>query len=113
MLALVISAVVAVAVLGARNLYDDEILSLPIITSTPRAIIQFAAAADVHPPGMYLLAHLALRLLPSFRWMNLLPTATLYAGLCLFVLEFMPLFRRPVSQATFLLLATLHPQLLL
>ena len=110
---LALSALVAVAVLGARNLYDDEILSLPIIASAPRAIIRFAAAADVHPPGMYLLAHFALRLLPSFRWMNLIPMAVLYAGLCWFVLEFVPLFRRPVSQALFLLLATLHPQLLL
>lgn len=110
---LAVSALVAVTVLGSRNLYDDEILSLPIITSAPRAIIQFAAIADVHPPGMYLLAHLALRLLPSFRWMNLLPTAVLYTGLFLFVLEFIPLFRRPASQALFLLLATLHPQLLL
>lgn len=110
---LALSAIVAVAVLGARNLYDDEILSLPIITSAPRAIIRFAATSDVHPPGMYLLAHFALRLLPSFRWMNLIPMAVLYAGLCWFVLEFVPLFRRPVSQALFLLLATLHPQLLL
>jgi hypothetical protein len=113
LLALAISAIVAVAVLGARNLYDDEILSLPIITSAPRSIIRFAATADVHPPGMYLLARFALRLLPSFRWMNLIPTAVLYAGLAVFVLEFAPLFRRPASQALFLLLATLHPQLLL
>jgi hypothetical protein len=112
-LALAISAAVAVAVLGARNLYDDEILSLPIITSTPGAIIRFAATADVHPPGMYLLAHFALQLLPSFRWMNLIPTAALYAGLSVFILQFAPLFRRPTSQALFLLLGTLHPQLLL
>ena len=112
-LALAISAVVAAAVLGARNLYDDEILSLPIITSTPRAIIHFAATADVHPPGMYLLAHFAHRLLPSFRWMNLIPIAVLYLGLSIFVFEYLPLFRQPTSQALFLLLATLHPQLLL
>ena len=110
---LALSAIVAVAVLGARNLYDDEILSLPIITSAPLAIIRFAATSDVHPPGMYLLAHLALRLLPSFRWMNLIPMAVLYGGLWWFVVDFVPLFRRPVSQALFLLLATLHPQLLL
>jgi hypothetical protein len=112
-LALAISATVAIFVLGARNLFDDEILSLPIITSTPRAIIHFAATADVHPPGMYLLAHLALRLLPSFRWMNLIPTAVLYAGVSVFVLQVAPLFRRPTQQSVFLLLATLHPQLLL
>lgn len=112
-LALVVSAVIAVAVLGTRNLYDDEILSLPIITSTPRAIVHFASNADVHPPGMYLLAHFALRLLPSFRWMNLIPTAVLYTGVSIYVLEFASLFRRPTAMALFLLLATLHPQLLL
>lgn len=112
-LALAISTVVATAVLGARNLYDDEILSLSIITSTPHDIVNFAAKADVHPPGMYLLAHFALRVLPSFRWMNLIPTAVLYIGLSIFVFRIVPLFRQPTSQVLFLLLATLHPELLL
>lgn len=110
--ALVISFLVAIAVLGCRNLYDDELLSLPIITSTPHRIVHFANTADVHPAGMYLLAHFAHRLLPSFRWMNLAPAAVLYAGLVIFVLGFAPLFRRPEAQVAFLLLATLHPQLL-
>lgn len=110
---LAISAALAVAVLAARNLYDDEILSLPIISSTPRAIFRFAASSDVHPPGMYLLAHISLSLLPSYRWMNLIPTAIFYAGLCVFVINIAPLLRDTVSRVIFLLVATLHPQLLL
>jgi hypothetical protein len=111
--ALIISAVVAVAILASRNLYDDEIVSLPIITGTPRAIIRFAGTSDVHPPGMYLLGHVALRIIPSFRWMNLIPTAVFYAGLAAFVTCLAPIFRHAASRAVFLLLATLHPQLLL
>jgi len=110
-LALAISLLTAVAVLGTRNLYDDEVLSLPIITSTPQRIIHFANTADFHPAGMYLLAHVALHLIPSFRWMNLVPAAVLYAGLAVFVLGFAPLFRRREAWVAFLLLATLHPQL--
>lgn len=112
-LALIISAVVAVAILAARGLYDDELLSLPIITSTARAIIRFAGTSDVHPPGMYLLGHVALLMIPSFRWMNLIPTLVFYAGLAAFITSLAPLFRHAASRAVFLLLATLHPQLLL
>ena len=62
---------------------------------------------------MYLLAHLAYRILPSFRWMNLLPGLVLYAGLAVFLLAVTPLFTRFRAQLCLLLLATLHPQLLM
>jgi hypothetical protein len=62
---------------------------------------------------MYLLAHLAWRLLPSFRWMNLVPGIVLYIGLAIFLFQIVPLFARTRSQLCLLLLATLHPQLLL
>jgi hypothetical protein len=62
---------------------------------------------------MYLLAHLAYRLLPSYRWMDLVPTAVLYAGLAVFLISIVPLFVRTRARQTFLLFATLSPQLLM
>src|ERR1039458_5935098 len=64
-------------------------------------------------PGMYLLAHLAYRVVPSFRWMDLFPCLFVYAGLAIFLYQVTPLFARTRSQLCLLLLATLHPQLLL
>src|SRR5579871_751089 len=110
---LCISAVCAVATLAKRNLYDDEISSLYVVTGSVRSIVRFAYEEDVHPPGMYLLTHIAHAILPSFRWMNLFPLAVLYVGLCVFVLAVAPLFRRRWSRALFLLLATLNPQVVL
>jgi hypothetical protein len=110
---LVVSAAVSIAILGARNIYDDEISSLAIITGSARSIVHFTATMDIHPPGMYLLAHLACNILPSFRWMNLFPCLFVYCGLATFLLQVTPLFARTRSQVCLLLLATLHPQLLL
>ena len=110
---LLISFGAAIAVLATRNLYDDEILSLPVITRSARDIIRFSSTGDVHPPGMYLLTHFAWRMLPSFRWMNLIPMLVLYAGLAIFVRAVAPLFTHTASRVCFLLFATLHPQLLL
>jgi hypothetical protein len=109
---LLVSATGSIAVLAARNLYDDEISSLDRITSPVANIIRTTAAGDIHPPGMYLMAHLAYRILPSFRWMNLLPCLFLYVGLTVFLLQIAPLFTCTRSQLCLLLLATLHPQLL-
>ena len=110
---LVVSAAASVATLGARNLYDDEISSLVIITGSARSIVHFAAVSGIHPAGMYLLAHLAYVILPSFRWMNLFPCLFVYCGLATFLFQVTPLFKRTRSQVCLLLLATLHPQLLL
>src|SRR6202041_2210215 len=68
---------------------------------------------DIHPPGMYLLAHFAYSVLPSFRWINLFPCLLLYTGLAFFLLQIAPLFAGTRSQLCLLLIATLHPQLLL
>jgi hypothetical protein len=111
---LLCSATLSVVILGVRNLYDDEISSLDLVTTSARNILQVAAHGDVHPPGMYLLAHLAYSIVPSFRWMNLFPWLILYAGLAIFLLQVTPLFATSTrSQFCFLLIATLHPQLLL
>lgn len=110
---LLISATLSVVILGVRNLYDDEISSLDLVTTPARNILQITAQGDVHPPGMYLLAHLAHSILPSFRWMNLFPWLILYTGLAIFLLQVTPLLDRTRSQVCLLLLATLHPQLLL
>src|ERR1700733_899765 len=78
---LLVSAALSVAVLAVRNLYDDEISSLNIITSPVASILRTNAHGDIHPPGMYLLAHFAYSVLPSFRWINLFPCLLLYTGL--------------------------------
>ena len=110
---LVASAVLSVAVLAVRNLYDDEISSFDLIASPITAILRTTADVGIHPPGMYLLTHLAYRILPSFRWMDLFPCLFLYAGLAIFLYQITPLFAHTRSQLCLLLLATLHPQLLL
>jgi len=110
---LAVSAVLSVTLLAVRNLYDDEIFSLDIVTGSVRHILGVTAEGDVHPPGMYLLAHLAYGILPSFRWMNLFPAAVLYAGLAAFLLAVTPLFATTRARLCLLLLATLHPQLLM
>jgi hypothetical protein len=110
---LLVSVALSIALLAARNLYDDEVASLPIITSSLKHILEIKARSDVHPPGMYLLAHIAYLILPSFRWMNLFPGAVTYAGLAVFLFQITPLFARTRSQLCLLLLATLHPQLLM
>jgi hypothetical protein len=110
---LAVSAALSVAVLAVRNLYDDEISALNLTTSPIANILRATAAQDVHPPGMYLLAHLAYRVVPSFRWMDLFPCLFVYAGLAIFLYQVTPLFARTRSQLCLLLLATLHPQLLL
>src|ERR1039458_5885817 len=110
---LLLSATLSVIILGVRNLYDDEISSLDLVTTSARNILQVTAHGDVHPPGMYLLAHVAYSILPSFRWMNLFPALILYTGLTVFLLQVTPLFASTRSQFCLLLIATLHPQLLL
>jgi hypothetical protein len=62
---------------------------------------------------MYLLAHFAYRVIPSFRWMGLFPCLFVCAGLAVFLCQITPLFAQTRSQLCLLLLATLHPQLLL
>ena len=110
---LVASFGISVALLAVRNLYDDEIFSLDIVTGSVRHILSVSAEGDVHPPGMYLLAHFAFCVLASFRWMNLLAGLVLYAGLTVFLFAITPLFARARAQLCLLLLATLHPQLLM
>jgi hypothetical protein len=110
---LLASAALSIAVLALRNLYDDELSSLDLVIGPVRNILHYTSVANVHPPGMYLLAHVAYLVLPSFRWVNLFPAAFLYAGLSFFLLQVTPLFARTRSQICLLLLATLHPELLM
>jgi hypothetical protein len=110
---LAVSAALSISVLGVRNMYDDEISALDLIASPIANILHATVAKGVHPPGMYLLAHLAYRVIPSLRWMDLFPCLFVYAGLAIFLYQVTPLFARTRSQLCLLLLATLHPQLLL
>jgi hypothetical protein len=110
---LLVSLALSIAVLAKRNLYDDEISSLARITTSASEIVRFSSEGDLHPPGMYLLAHFAYGILPSFRWINLFPCLLLYAGLAVFLFRVTPLFARTRSQLCLLLLTTLHPQLFL
>jgi hypothetical protein len=107
------SAALSVALLAMRNLYDDEISALELVSRPVASIVRACSQAGVHPPGMYLLAHLAYSVVPSFRWMNLLPCLFAYTGLAVFLRDIAPPFTHARSQLCLLLLATLHPQLLL
>jgi hypothetical protein len=110
---LLVSAAISVLLLALRNLYDDEIMSLDLLSRSVHHILTVSAEGDVHPPGMYLLAHLAHNILPSYRWMNLFPALALYAGLTVFLFAVIPLLTSLRAQLCLLLLATLHPELLM
>jgi hypothetical protein len=110
---LLLSAAISIALLAVRNLSDDEISSLNTITSPVAYILRLIAVTDAHPPGMYLLGHFAYRILPSFRWMNLFSAMMLYAGLALFLSQVTPLLTSMRTKICLLLIATLHPQLLM
>lgn len=108
-----VSAAISVATLRFRNLFDDEIFSLPFVTTRVSEIVAVAREGDVHPAGMYLLAHLAWRVVPSYRWLNLLPLAILYTGLAVFLLNFVPRLRSRRAVLICLVAAVLHPELLM
>jgi len=110
---LAISLLISLAFLSVRNIYDDEYSSLTFVDSSVSQIIKEANSGDVHPPGMYLLAHFAYQAIPSPRWMTLFTLLVLYAGLSVFAITVAPLFANLRGRACFLLLATLHPQLLM
>ena len=107
------SFILALLFLGFRNIYDDEVASFNLIGDSAGNIIRISNSEDVHPPGMYLLSHTAYVLIPSPRWMTVIPLLVFYAGLAVFVFAVSPLFTRKRSRVCFLLLATLHPQLLM
>lgn len=110
---LLLSAGLSIAILAKRNLYDDEISAFQRITPTAAQIVRITAATDIHPPGMYVLAHFAWCVIPSFRWLNLFPMLFVYTGLAAFLLQVTPLFSRAGPRLCLLVLATLHPQLLM
>jgi hypothetical protein len=110
---LLVSFFVSLAFLAARNIYDDEIGTTDLLRVPTREIVRSINRTDVHPPGMYVLAHWGYGLIPSPRWVTLFPLLCLYAGLAVFVLRVAPLFRDRWARLCFLLLATLHPQLLM
>ena len=110
---LLVSFLVSLAFLGTRNIYDDEITSANLLPVSTRQIIATVNSQDVHPPGMYVLAHLGYQLIPSARWVTLFLLSVLYVGLAIFVLSFAPLFHDVASRLCFILFATLHPQLLM
>ena len=110
---LVLSFLLSIAFLSIRNIYDDEYSSLGYVNSSPHRIVVMANSTDVHPPGMYLLAHFAYLAIPSPRWMTLPELLVLYTGIALFAVALTPLFPNIVSLVCFLLLATLSPQLLM
>ena len=110
---LVLSFLLSVAVISTRNTYDDEYSSLSYVTLSTPQIVHRANSEDVHPPGMYLLAHFAYRAIPSARWMTLFTLLLLDAGLAVFLFQLTPLFPSTASRVCFLLLASLDPQLLM
>jgi hypothetical protein len=58
---LLLSCILAILCVSTRNIYDDEHTSLGYVNRSVSEIIQIANSGNVHPPGMYLLAHFAFR----------------------------------------------------
>lgn len=110
---LLVSFLASLAFLFSRNMYDDEIGTIGLLPLSTARIVHTMNHADVHPPGMYVLAHLGYVALHSPRWITLFPLACLYTGLAFFVFAVAPLFRSATARICFLLMATLHPQLLM
>jgi hypothetical protein len=110
---LALSFIISIVFLSVRNIYDDEYSSLDYVNLSSHQIVVMANSGDVHPPGMYLLAHFAYLAIPSPRWMTLIELLVLYVGLGIFVLTLSPLLPNKISLFLFLLLATLSPQLLM
>jgi hypothetical protein len=65
---LAISFLASLRFLSVRNTYDDENSTLAYVNSFVGQIVQMANTRDVHPLGMYLLAHFAYQAIPSPRW---------------------------------------------
>ncbi len=110
---LLLSLLLSLACVSTRNTYDDEYSNLNYVALSVPQIIHTANSVDVHPPGMYLLTHFAYELIPSPRWMTLFDLVFLYAGLTTFLFALTPLFPTLGTRVCFLLLACLHPQLLM
>ncbi len=110
---LLTSFLLSLAFLSTRNIYDDEIATADLLPLPTAQIIAMQNHTDVHPPGMYVLAHLGYNVIHSPRWVTIFPLLCLYTGLSVFVLAYAPLFRSPAARFCFILLATLHPQLLM
>ncbi len=107
------SLAMALVFLGFRNIYDDEVGSFQLVGDSIANIVRISNSGDLHPPGMYVLSHLAYMLIPSPRWMTILPLLAFYSGLAAYVFAVGPLFAIMRSRACFLILATLHPQLVM
>lgn len=110
---LIVSFALSLCCVASRNIYDDEHTSLYFVRFSASQIIQAANSSDVHPPGMYLLAHYAFKVIPSPRWMTLFVLILLYAALSLFVFQITPLLATMRGRICFLALVTLSPQLLM
>ncbi len=110
---LALSFLLSLAFLAVRNTYDDEYSNLSYVGMSVPQVVHTANSTDVHPPGMYLLTNLAYRAIPSPRWMTLFTLLLLDAGLAVYLFSLAPLFPNRGAQVCFLLLAALHPQLLM
>jgi hypothetical protein len=111
--AVLLSTLLSVGILASRNLLDDELSTLPIVTQNPSQILAIAAEGDIHPPGMYLLAHLSWRIFPGYRWFNLIPLSILYLGLGFFLLQALPRTLTRTALAIGLIFAAFHPEFLM
>src|SRR4051812_32436788 len=112
MLALALS--IAIFFLSKRNLYDDELGSFRLFEMPVSAIWQEANSTDFHPPGMYILGRISLRLTGQPRGAALACVVLFYTGLFLFACAAQPVFGTNRLAATlFLAVLFLHPHLLM
>jgi hypothetical protein len=112
--ATIVTAIALLMSLGwlyIRNIYDDEIISFYFISKHLSEIWTLANHGDIHPPGMYILSKISYMLIPSDRWVTMIPLFCLYSGLLIFILRYIHMFEKGNVKLVFALMCTMHPHI--
>ena len=111
-LAVVVAIAVAVSlvVLGVRNLYEDEWVSLAMMSRPLAELWRWSLGVDIHPPGMYALDRALLAALHAPRAIGVVHLAVWTAGAAAFVAAAGRRLEGAWARRGFALVALLHPQ---
>ena len=109
----ILSFLMAIAFLSNRNIYDDEITSLNIITNSFSGILHACDTGDVHPPGMYVLAKSLYIAIGSYRWITIFPIMLLYLSVLCFSCVYSDDFIDFKCLVIFLFVCNIHPHLMM
>lgn len=110
---LLLGAALSISILGARNLYEDEWLSLAFLTKPMAELWRWTIACGCHPPGALALDRLTLLALGSARGIAAVHLVIWFACSAFFAFRAGRLLRTGWGRAGFATLAFAHPQLLM